>query len=113
MPTSGAILSWPGGYGNSDMATVRYTFTLDAIQDADVVRWLALQPNVSAAVRTALKAYVTRPTHADLGNKLDEMLSAIRGIRVVAAHDLPKEDGGEPARAATGLDRMLGKFKVG
>jgi len=24
------------------MATVRYTFALDAIQDADVVRWLAL-----------------------------------------------------------------------
>ena len=93
------------------MATVRYTFTLDAIQDADVVRWLALQPNVSAAVRQALKAYVERPTHADLGDKLDEVLSAIRGIRVVEVGDLPQEGGGsEPAKAATGLDRMVGKF---
>lgn len=94
------------------MATVRYTFTLDAIQDADVVRWLALQPNVSAAVRQALKAYIERPTHADLGDKLDEVLGAIRGMRFVSAVDLPQgeEAGGEPTKAAAGLDRMVGKF---
>jgi len=94
------------------MATVRYTFALDAIQDADVVRWLALQPNVSAAIRAALVAYVDRPTHADLSEKLDEVLSALQGMRFVSAGSLPQaqEATGEPVRAATGLGRMLDKF---
>ena len=97
------------------MATVRYTFALDAIQDANVVRWLALQPNVSAAIREALKAYVERPTHADLSEKLDEVLTALQGMRFVSTGDLPQaqEATGEPTKAASGLDRMLGRFGAG
>ena len=33
------------------MAAVRYSFSLDPIKDADLVRWLEMQANTSAAIR--------------------------------------------------------------
>jgi len=95
------------------MAAVRYTFTLSAVKDADVVRWLELQPNISAAIREALKAYVQRPTHYDLSHKMDEVLTAVRALRYVGASE-PVEGGGEePEKAAEGLDEMIAKFAEG
>jgi hypothetical protein len=94
------------------MATVRYTFSLDALKDAGVVKWLDSQPNTSAAVREALKAYVEKPTNAELGAKLDEILNAIQTARWTSP--LPEEaresQGNEPEAAIRGFDKMLGKF---
>ena len=92
-------------------AKVRYTFALDAIKDADVIRWLELQGNTSAAIRGALKAFLARPNHDDLSRKLDEVLTAIRTLRFIGPPE-PQEGEGrsEPERAARGLDRMVGKF---
>ena len=96
------------------MASVRYTFTLDAIKDADLVRWLELQVNTSAAVRDALRAYVAQPTHAHLDAKLDRLLDTLRGVHVVkgaSVDDEPAE--GEPAAARRGLDAMKRRFREG
>ena len=95
------------------MPSVRYTFSLDAVQDADLVRWLKLQPNTSAALRDALRAFVERPTLADLDAKLDQALDALRGVKVLqagAAGD-PEHDQAEPARARANLDKMKERFR--
>jgi hypothetical protein len=94
------------------MATVRYTFTLDAVKDAGVVRWLDSQPNTSAAIREALKAYVGKPTNAELGAKLDEVLNAIQTARLVTSSPAQPEasQGGEPAAAVEGFSKMLKRF---
>lgn len=90
---------------------VRYSFALDALKDADVIRWLEMQGNTSAAIRGALKAFVARPTHDDLGRKLDEVLTAIHTMRFVGPAESQEGKGqGEPEKAARGLDRMIDKF---
>lgn len=92
------------------MATVRYTFSLDAIQDAAVIRWLEMQPNTSSAVREALRAYTAQPTLADLDGKLDLVLDALRGVQVIngATGDVPAD--AEPAAARRGLEAMKRRF---
>jgi len=92
------------------MATVRYSFTLDAIKDADLVRWLELQPGISSTIRDALRAYAERPCHADLDAKLNEVLDALRNVQVVTGDKAATPEQGEPARAVAGLDAMLKKF---
>lgn len=94
------------------MAAVRYTFSLDAIQDADLVRWLELQPNTSAAVREALRAYVDRPTRGQLESKIDQVLDILRGVQVVQAGTAASDDSeAEPARARANLDKMKERFR--
>ena len=95
------------------MASVRYSFTLDAIQDARYVKWLGTQANLSAAVRAAIVAYVDRPSHKDLDDKLDRLLDALRNVQVVGASVALTEQGheSEPARAKAGLANMLKKFR--
>lgn len=95
------------------MASVRYTFSLDAIKDTKIVKWLDSQPNTSAAVREALKAYVERPTSAELGARLDEILNAIQSARLMAPMPQEPTEGGEPQKAIEGFDRMVEKFKTG
>ena len=96
------------------MASVRFTFTLHPVTDSKVVTWLMSQPNTSAAVREALKAYVEKPTPAELGTKLDEILNAIQSARLMTP--MPQQEpqeGGEPQAAIEGFDRMVEKFKTG
>lgn len=38
---------------------IRKSLVLDMERDADLVRWLDTQPNVSEAIRAALRAYVS------------------------------------------------------
>jgi len=97
------------------MASVRYTFTLDAVRDADIVRWLELQANTSSAVRDALRAYVARPTLFDLDAKLDKILDTMRGVHVVTVggDGALAEPNGEPAAARRGLDAMKARFRAG
>ena len=94
------------------MATVRYSFSLDPIKDAALVRWLELQANTSAAVREALKHYVERPTLRELDIKLDQVLDALRSVQVIAPQvSLPDAEKGEPAAARRGLNTMKSKFR--
>lgn len=94
------------------MPVVRYSFTLDPILDADLVRWLALQGKMTEGVRAALRAYVQRPSHGDLERKLDRVLDVLRGVRVIAAGEDPQAGGeGEPARAVRGLGAMIDRFR--
>ena len=93
------------------MASVRYTFSLDALKDVEVVRWLDSQPNTSAAVREALRAYVEKPTNADLNAKLDEILNAIQTVRWTSPVPEPREpQGEEPEAALKGFGRLVDKF---
>jgi len=93
------------------MAVVRYSFTLDAIKDADTVRRLELESSITEAVRIALRAYYDRPSHQDLGVKLDEVLDCLRGVQVVSAGQSVANDGAEPATARHGLDAMRRRFR--
>ena len=94
------------------MAAVRYSFSLDPIKDADLVRWLEVQANTSAAIREAIKSYVERPTHRELGIKLDRVLDALRNVRVVTPQmPAPDDEQGEPAAARRGLDAMKARFQ--
>jgi hypothetical protein len=92
------------------MASVRYSFTLDAVKDVNVIRWLDSQPNTSAAVREALKAYTEKPTNADLAAKLDDILNAFQTAQWVAHAPAQIESGDEPAAAVAGFEKMLQKF---
>lgn len=95
------------------MASVRFTFTLHPVTDSKVVNWLMSQPNTSAAVREALKAYIEKPTPAELGAKLDEILNAIQSARLTAPMPQEIQEGGEPQAAIEGFGRMVEKFKTG
>ena len=94
------------------MAAVRYSFSLDPIKDASLVRWLEVQANTSAAIREAIRCYAERPTHRDLDAKLDRVLDALCKVRVVTPQR-PVSDGdyGEPAAARRGLDAMKVRFR--
>ena len=94
------------------MAVARYSFTLDPIKDAHLVRWLARQAKISHGVRDALQAYVVRPSHQDLDAKLDQVLEVLRGVRVIGGGAETAGDAeGEPARAVAGLSAMLDRFR--
>lgn len=95
------------------MASVRFTFTLHPVTDSKVITWLLSQPNTSAAVREALKAYVEKPTPAELGAKLDEILNTIQTARLAAPMPQGPQEGGEPQAALDGFGRMVEKFKTG
>jgi len=59
------------------MSTTRFTFSLDAILDADIMLWLERQPNASAAVREALRDFVIKPTLAQIDAKLNLILGSL------------------------------------
>jgi len=93
-------------------STVRYSVSLDAVQDADIVRWIEAQSNASEAVRQAIRAYISQPTMVDLENRLNELLALIRNLRVVEAQaEEPQTEGDEPTQARRGLEAMKKKFK--
>lgn len=94
------------------MATARFTFSMDAIQDAAYIRRLELEPNLSAAVRAAIIAYYDRPTHGQIDAKLDQVLDALRGVQVVqAGAGEAEQEGAEPALARANLDKMKARFR--
>jgi hypothetical protein len=91
---------------------VRFTFSLDAIKDARYIQKLALEPNLSAAVRAAIMAFYDLPTHKELDAKLDQVLDALRNVQVVSASSTETaETPSEPARARSGLDKMKARFR--
>jgi len=95
------------------MPTVRYSISLDAIQDADIVRWIEAQSKrgASEAIRQAIRAYISQPTMGDLEEKLDNLFNLIRGLRVVEAQtEEPQTEGDEPSAARRGLEAMKRKF---
>jgi len=98
------------------MPTVRYSISLDAIQDADIVRWIEAQSKrgASEAIRQAIRAYISQPTMVDLETRLNELLALIHNLRVVEAPtEEPQAEGDEPTQARHGLEAMKKKFKGG
>lgn len=95
------------------MAVVRYSFTLDAVKDADLVRRLGTETSLTEAVRKALRAYYNRPSHQELDTKLDKVLDCLRGVQVVGVGSQASDgaEGAEPATARHGLDAMRRRFR--
>jgi len=96
------------------MPRVRYSFALDPIKDVDIIRWLTLQPNITAAIRKALSAYIERPSHTDLADRLDMVASMVNALRFapLAHQGTGEAEEGEPEQAAQGFDKMLSKFRA-
>jgi hypothetical protein len=95
------------------MPIARYSFSLDAIKNAYVMRRLEQEVSISDAVRRALEAYYSRPSHQDIDAKLDEVLECLRGVQVVSAGNQAgagTEDA-EPAKARRGLNEMRRRFR--
>ena len=92
------------------MATARFTFSMDAVKDAQYIRLLELEPNTSAAIRAAVIAWYDRPSHHEIDAKLDRVLDALRGVQVIGAASSDQEQA-EPARARAGLEKMKAKFR--
>lgn len=95
------------------MPSVRYSFSLDPTADARLVAWLEAQHNTSAAIRSALLAYLDRPTAAELEAKLDQVLNRLNSTPIAqAANDQAQGTArGEPEAAKQGLDAMIAQFK--
>ena len=95
------------------MPTVRYSISMDAIDDADVIRWLNKQGTTSEAIRRAVRAYINSPTQ--LETKMDRLIEMVQRMKVVEAPEMeeaPTEDS-EPAKARRGLDAMKERFQKG
>jgi len=95
------------------MPTVRYSISMDAIDDADVIRWLDKQGTTSEAIRRAVRAYINSPTQ--LETKMDRLIEMVQKMKVVEVPEVEEAqtEEGEPAKARAGLDAMKKKFRDG
>lgn len=92
--------------------TIRVTFSLDEISDADLLRWLDAQHNRSEAIRDALRA--GRHPGQGEGRALDEqqirriLREELANVTIAANGDAVGEDKSveDPALAAA-LDKMF------
>ena len=88
------------------MTTKRVIFTLDSERDGDIVRWLAVQPSKSAAIRAALRgAFLPAPVldTAALRRVLREELAR---VAVVGQQEADPTADADPDAAAR-LDAMF------
>jgi hypothetical protein len=91
------------------MPTAIVTISLDTESDKDLLRWLARQPNRSAAVREALRSHVGNangPTLADVLAEVHALSSKLAGMAYIS----PPEEREEPEIAATNLDGLLDRL---
>ena len=95
------------------MPTVRYSISMDAIDDADVIRWLDKQGTTSEAIRRAVRAYINSPTQ--LETKMDRLIEMVQKMKVVEVPEVEEAqtEDGEPAKARKGLDAMKKRFRNG
>ncbi len=58
------------------MAALIVSLSLNPIDDADILEWLAKQPNKSQAIRDTIRKAIAQnePTMADVLHKLDQLL---------------------------------------
>jgi hypothetical protein len=93
-------------------------FSLNPSADRDIIRWLDEQPNRSAAIRAAIRAYMAKEkgvTLADVLVKLHEMTGEIRTLKVAGTQPEAEEapEGEEPAAAAANVDSLLDRLDSG
>ncbi len=88
------------------MAKVKRYFYLDDLHDADLLAWLAQQPNRSLAVRQALRGWMAREQRLDetvLRRVLREELAQVRVQSVAPLVPEASREDGEVAEALDGL----------
>ncbi len=100
---------------NSRRRKFRLTVKLDYAWDADLIRWLASQPEGyrSQAVRQALRQYLDARSQPDLRQVIsDELAKALDG-RQIASDPAEKKVSSDDAEARYGskLDQMLGGLR--
>lgn len=102
------------------MAIVRYSFSLNALKDAELIHALEAQTSKSATVRAALTYYLlNRPTNAELSEKIDTLVNRIDHIGQIlqsekvyrSSPETTAEADVEPQRSVQGLDSMIERFR--
>lgn len=88
--------------------------SLDPDHDKDIMRWLSSQPNRSAAVREAIRAYMAKEQGVTLADVLAEVQALPSRLSVVAVSDPgPVVTDEEPEVAATNLNGLLDRLGNG
>ena len=88
--------------------------SLDEEHDKDIMRWLGKQPNRSAAVREAIRAYMAKSE----GVTLADVLAAVQALPgklsgVVVSGETVSVEGEEPEAAAAHLNGLLTRLGNG
>lgn len=90
-------------------------FSVDREADQDIIAWLDRQPNKSAAIRAAIRAYMADqegPTLADILAEIRSLPSRLSVVRVASQPSADEEDREEPAAAAANLDELLDRLSA-
>lgn len=83
------------------------TLSLDRQADRDLIRWLDAQPNRSAAIRGALREYLSRSvTVADVYQAVKDLERKLQAGVLVRGEQAPPDDRDEPPDAAAALDAL-------
>lgn len=88
--------------------------SLDPEHDKDIMRWLGGQPNRSAAVREAIRAYMAKEQGVTLEDVLAEVQalpSRLSGMTI--SNSEPITEGKEPEAAAANLNGLLDRLDTG
>ena len=83
--------------------------SLDAEADKDILAWLDRQPNKSAAMRQAARAYLGRAgvTVADVLQAVHDLERKVKAGSIIA-QDAEAGDSDEPPDVAAALDALAG-----
>ena len=93
---------------------IRRIYTLNPVEDADLIAFLEEQPNMSATVRDALRAYKTAH-QLPLSEVLEEIVKLCRQILTTVATGVPV---GTPVAAdvrkqTNAIDNLVQRFREG
>lgn len=98
------------------MPVLRYTFAIDPLERAEVVKWLeGLPPGVrSGQIVEVLAAHVSGPRLRDLLDELRALAQEIQALRrsgVQVQGAAGAQPGDEPDAAAAALDALVRRFE--
>jgi hypothetical protein len=96
------------------IVAVIVNISLDPEADKDIMRWLGKQSNKSAAVREAIRCYMTKEEGITLADVLAEVRALPSRLSVVAVNAEPTTpEGEEPEAAAANLNGLLDRLGNG
>ncbi len=88
------------------MTTKRVIFTLDSERDGDIMRWLAVQPSKSAAIRTALRQAFLPASILDTATLRRVLREELARVAVASQQEADQTADADPDAAAR-LDAMF------
>lgn len=92
------------------MGTIRFSISLDPSGDRDVWDWMQSQPNVSNAVRVAVRHYLSQPELADILGVAEENNRILRSL-ILDQPDVDKQEKAmEPEEARKNIEALGNRF---